>query len=158
LKALTLHRPWSDAIARGPKRVENRTWTPPADMLGRFIAIHAGKRFDDGVGIALTAMGSGWDPPLDDAESPQGIVGIARLIGVADRRGDKLRLMVPGFPMPGVANRLELLVDDRWWAGPVGWLLDDVLAIEPVPCRGAQGLWLVPPEVDALVRARAGAR
>ena len=58
MRALTLWRPWSDAIVFGPKRIENRTWVPPASMIGRYLAIHAGVRFDDDVGCSLIAMGS----------------------------------------------------------------------------------------------------
>jgi hypothetical protein len=36
--------------------------------------------------------------------------------------------------------------------GPYGWLLEDVVALrETVPCKGAQGLWTVPPDVAARV-------
>lgn len=162
MKALTLWRPWSDAIVRGPKRIENRTWAPPAAIMGRFIAIHAGRKFDDGGGCDLMAMGSGWTGPLEPKDSPEGIVGIARIIGALATGRDAAR-GIPGevtgyFPTTNPPDellaRIRRMVDDRWWIGPVGWLLDDVLAIEPVPCRGAQGLWTVPADVEALVRAR----
>lgn len=153
MKALTLWRPWSDAIVRGPKRVENRTWAPLAGVVGRFIAIHAGSRFDDSGGIDLMAMGSGWTPPLEPDESPMGIVGAARIVGSLNTRmrDPMLRLQ---YADRADRDRLAALDRDPWWVGPVGWLLDDVIAIEPVPCRGAQGLWTVPPDVEALVRAR----
>ena len=42
------------------------------------------------------------------------------------------------------------LGQDEWWMGPYAWTLDDVIAMpEPIPCRGAQGLWLVPDDVLA---------
>lgn len=151
--ALTLWRPWSDAIIRGPKRIENRTWTPPRDALGRYIAIHGGKRFDDGGGVDLAAMGTGWAPPLEPADSPEGIIGVALLRGWLDLRG--LRTAT-------VAQREDqtaalALNGDRWWMGPCGWWLTDPIAIEPVPCRGAQGLWTVPADVAAIVEERARA-
>jgi hypothetical protein len=41
---------------------------------------------------------------------------------------------------------------DPWFAGPVGWFLEDVTVLpEPVPCRGDQKLWEVPPDVLAEV-------
>lgn len=64
------------------------------------------------------------------------IVGVARLAGVAERMGD-----VPS-PQP------------RWWFGPLAWLLEDVVAIEPVVCRGKQGLWPLAPAVLEEVRRR----
>ena len=40
----------------------------------------------------------------------------------------------------------------RWFVGPFGWLLADVRALAaPVPCRGAQGLWAIPPDVETEV-------
>lgn len=41
--------------------------------------------------------------------------------------------------------------EDPWWVGPVGWYFRDLVAIEPVPCKGAQGLWSLPADVDASV-------
>ena len=36
---------------------------------------------------------------------------------------------------------------DPWAVGPWCWHVDEVLALEePIPCRGAQGLWYVPEE------------
>lgn len=150
MKALTLWRPWSDAIIHGPKRVENRAWTPPRALLGEVIAIHAGKRFDEvaALGIAVDFR-IDWTPPMTDAESPQGIVGVARLRGWLDLR-ERHAQHEPG-PDAWALRR------SPWWAGPVGWWLDDVVAIEPVPCRGAQGLWTVPADVAAIVEERARA-
>lgn len=42
-------------------------------------------------------------------------------------------------------------------AGPIGWVLADVIALpEPVPCRGAQGLWTLPDDVERRVMAQVG--
>lgn len=47
--------------------------------------------------------------------------------------------------------------DDPWFEGPLAWRLDDLVELpEPIPCRGAQGLWLVPDEL--LPRVRDGFR
>jgi len=41
--------------------------------------------------------------------------------------------------------------------GPVGWVLDNVRPLTtPVACKGTQGLWAVPPDVEAAVRAQIG--
>jgi hypothetical protein len=45
------------------------------------------------------------------------------------------------------------------WAEPgqVHWLLANVRPLaEPVPCRGWQNVWDLPPEVEAAVRAQLG--
>ncbi len=55
--------------------------------------------------------------------------------------------------------RLEGVVtrsDDPWFFGPFGWVLGEVTAIEPVPCRGAQRLWAL--DEDTLRRVRRGYR
>lgn len=178
MKALTLWRPWSDAIVRGSKRVENRPWAPPASALGQVIAIHAGARFDSEAFAGLREKASEVGVVLRDSTTcPMGIVGTARLVGWLDLRGVCLpgptveerydRAYVAALPgetthPPSAAFRARVartlrLDDDLWWAGPVGWLLDDVVAIDPVPCRGALGLWSMPADVEAVVRERVAA-
>lgn len=153
MRAVTLHRPWSDAIVRGPKRVENRTWEPPRSMLGKTIAIHAGKRFDESAALGIAADPRiEWPPPMTDADSPQGIVGVATLRGWLDLRSDRARTAPESDEE---RSAVWVLRRSPWWVGPVGWWLDDVVAIEPVPCRGAQGLWTVPASTAAIVEERA---
>jgi hypothetical protein len=42
--------------------------------------------------------------------------------------------------------------DSPWFQGPIGWELGEVVAIDPVPCTGRQGLWTPPDEVMHQVR------
>lgn len=129
LYALTLHRPWPWAICYANKRVENRTWKPPVSLIGCWIAIHAGKTFDRECAADI-------DAPEEAERHPLGIVALAKLVGVAED-GSKLSL--------------EQCIS--WWIGPVGWLLDNVIVFDkPVPCKGAQGLWVV--TGDALEQCR----
>lgn len=37
--------------------------------------------------------------------------------------------------------------NDVWFSGPYGWQLDEVIPVEPLPCRGRQRLWKVTPEI-----------
>lgn len=151
MKALTLWRPWSDAIVHGPKRIENRTWVPPARVVGEVIAIHAGKRYDTAADRYCEARGFA---ALNRHGCPGGIVGVARIVGASDPYG----FVWAEDPYDErLVGRLSGLRTDPWWIGPVGWLLDDVIAIEPIPCRGAQGLWTVPADLDALVLDRVAA-
>lgn len=127
MKALTLHRPWPWAIFHSTKEIENRTWAPPAAMVGRFIAIHAGKTVADDAGRFIREVTGIRTAPRNMA---MGIIGIARIVEV-----------VMESPSP-------------WFVGPVGWRLDQRIALpSPVPCKGAQGLWTVPPDIEALVMA-----
>lgn len=169
LSGLTLRRPWPSAIfdlppegwhgyqledhevGIGPKRIENRGHLPPRSLLDEYIAIHAGLGYDE-------VEWPGLRPPAE-SECPTGIVGIARVVGALDRRMARsgMRRRVPVLRNESdreLARRLTTLDRDEWWTGPVGWLLEDPIAIEPVDCRGYQGVWPVPPAVAAEVWRR----
>jgi hypothetical protein len=118
VKALTICQPYAELIARGEKVIENRTWA--TDYRGP-LAIHAGKSrewldHDDhpkaNYGIDVKAIPFG------------AVVAVARLRGCC--RIEDLPLELRGTEH---AN------------GPWCWLLVDVQRIDPVPYRGAQGLW-----------------
>ena len=49
MKAITLHQPFAQLIADRRKRYETRSWAPPPCMVGNTIAIHAAKKFDEGL-------------------------------------------------------------------------------------------------------------
>lgn len=133
MKALTLYQPWAFAVACLGKRVENRPWKPWPSIVGQVIAIHAAAKVD----------------PAAEAEAAAFIV---RRIGLTLR--DVTGAGLPRGAIVATA-RVTGCVDasaDPWFVGPYGWTLDEVVALpSPVPCRGAQGLWTVPPDVEALV-------
>ena len=149
LLALTLRRPWPHAILELGKRCENRSWTPSRTVLGSVIALHAGGAYDD----------EGYDfieerapMPTPDPGAALAVVGLARVVGWLDDRERVTRIVVaPG--MEHLSRRVgSLQREDTWWMGPVGWLLDDVVALSrPVPAKGALNLWRVPPVVRELV-------
>lgn len=158
IRALTVIQPWATLIAHGPKRVENRTWEPPRWLRAGFLAIHAGVRVDadhwaDARACAQAAGLLGQLPALD---------GLTPLLGRRDRLADAARKhyaerAVPYGAVLAVARVRSFLTDedapaDPWFCGPFGWVLSDVVAIEPVPCKGAQGLWELPPGVLERVR------
>ena len=133
MRALTLRQPWAHAVAHLGKRVENRGWSPPAHLVEEVIAIHAGVTVDEDDALHLVDLGH---------ELPRELV-----------RGAVIAVAV----LEGVVTREDALPDDqrRWWVGPFGWVLADVVALpKPVPCRGAQGLWAVPLSVKIAVRAQ----
>ena len=46
---------------------------------------------------------------------------------------------------------------DGWYSGEgsIGWKLDNIITLpEPVKCKGSQGVWTLPPDVLAQVRAQ----
>lgn len=111
MKAITICQPYAELIARGEKRIENRTW--PTSYRGP-IAIHAGKS-------------KAWlnGDPGDDVLVFGAVVAIADLVGckrVEDLVGqwaEHAHAHGPWCWMLSKVRRLE----------------------PPVPARGAQGLW-----------------
>ena len=48
MKAISLWQPWASLIACGAKPYETRSWSPPRELIGQTIAIHAAKKIDKG--------------------------------------------------------------------------------------------------------------
>ena len=127
--ALTLQQPWASAVRDLGKRTENRSWPPPQRTLGQFIAIHAGQSFREDAADWLAARTGRM---LTRQNVPLGaVVALARVVEVVQEHPD-----------------------DPWFIGPYGWVLDDVVALTPVPCRGRQQLWRVPEEVYANIETQ----
>jgi len=136
-RVLTLHRPWPSAILYGSKRIENRSWKPWESVIGQYIAIHAGVKYDDEAANWMREEGL-YDAPYSKS-CPIGIVGLVRVTGFYDDT-----TVIPD--------------DDPWWFGPVGWKLADPIAFDdPIPCRGTQGLWRVPEAINKTLAEAADA-
>ena len=157
LLGLTLWRPWAWCFTDADKRVENRPMAPWRRAIGCWIALHSGMKWDaEGVhrmmrgdfGVAATGVmeGGGYLHPHSM------ITGIAHLTGCVN-------LAEAQCTLPGDARPVQLQ-GNPWAFGPYCWLTPHVIKLpEPVRCRGAQGLWVLPPEVEEEVReqvARAG--
>lgn len=127
MRALTLWQPWSWAIARAGKRVENREWKPPAWIIGERIAIHAGKKYDDEAAVDLYNCG------LDVPTKSKIVLGAIECTAI-----------VKGW----IAEIKKDHPQSFWFCGPIGWVFGDVIVLpEPIPCRGRQKLWDVPHEI-----------
>lgn len=126
MKTITVCQPHAHLIVVGDKRVENRTW--PTKHRGPLL-IHAGKsrKYLNGE---------------DDAEMVFGaIIACARLVDcvhiTAIQNGD-------------YASEYPWLADHRYASGPWCWILSNVEPLsEPIPMRGALGLWNAEAVVDA---------
>jgi hypothetical protein len=137
VRAITLHQPWAWAVACGLKLVENRSWLPPAVVRPPFpLVIHAGRHFDSNAAAWLR------DNRLpDDPEQPA--------------RGDLVYGAVTAVcRVARVATHVDHVTDyfgrgtdqGRFFFGPFGWLLADLHELpEPIPCRGFQRVWRLPP-------------
>lgn len=140
--ALTLRRPWSWYVSHGPKRVENRDWQPGLIKPGDTFALHAGQGWDRLFSADARSMPSwapaSWPVHPRSEQVPTGIVALVTLASVESGK------VAPDGAAPGVRD---------WWRGPFGWVLGQVCAIDPVPCAGQQGLWVVSADVEEKVRA-----
>ncbi len=147
MKALTLWRPWPYAIFHLGKRVENRGWPFPVDMIGQTIAIHAGKKWDREGERFIRKLSfvdnfhyEGDEEALTEFKGGGGkIVGTIRLAG-CERFDPKDKYRWQHYA--------------PWTCGPYCWLLaEPVELLIPITCRGSQGLWNVPLEIERQVLA-----
>ena len=150
MKALTLHRPWSFAVAHLGKDVENRGWR--TNDRGE-LAIHAGKTWD-WISAEMIERISGHEfVPWEDDRHPdawRGIVAVANLV-------DCHEVHQPAV-LGGTQTTFRLCCDSSWAQTErrtFHWVLADVRPLdEPVPCKGRQGLWTLPDDVERKVRER----
>ncbi len=120
IKGLTVHRPWGYAIARLDKRVENRSWACWLNP-GDYIAIHNGQKWDRNGARFIREMNvSELMNPTEETNPAGFIIAVARFDG-------NIKDEDPGR--------------SPWFFGPYGWLLSDVVEIEPVAAKGHQRLW-----------------
>lgn len=152
IRGLTLWQPWAWWIVRPDitdqqarqeleetgriKLIENRSWAPPANLIGHYIAIHAGKTYETLHDRWYEERGIVDRPPAEADLVKGAIIGVCRLKSYT-------------------RNKEEVPETQRhWFFGPCGWQLSrPVLLPEPVPCRGFQGLWGLPDDVYRQVRA-----
>lgn len=135
MRAITLRHPSPWAICYLGKDVENVGWCPPSTKLhpGDRLAIHGGRMpADTEIRRSFAALeergcifpGSAI-PSLDDLRTQESsIVAVVTYGGALTSHTSK------------------------WFAGYYGWLVRNLVVLpQPVPCRGARGLWSVPAAV-----------
>lgn len=128
-KALSVRQPYTIAIAKGWKGLENRNWrsdNPDLSFRGA-ICLHAG------TGLTRDEYEAGQDhinslgftcPPVLELRRA-GIIGTARVIGMARRASDAI---VPA-------------AHARWFTGPIAIVLADMQEVEFIPAAGALGFF-----------------
>lgn len=134
--ALSIMPPWTLALLELGKDVENRSWVPPARIIGQRIALHASRTYDaEGEVHVRETMGL----DFDGRKCARGaVVGAATLVGWTRKGG--------ACSSPQVRTPIE---QSRWFTGPIGWLLEERIALpRPIFCRGFQGLWELPHDVE----------
>lgn len=143
MKALTICQPYAHLIclpATDPrhKRVENRTWHCPQSVVGTRIAIHAGKSKE-----WLNLNLDGW---MDETYEILLNEMVFSAIVATAKVAASVTLMA--IRAERYKNRWPWLNDHEHTEGPICWVLEDVTPIEPIPCKGAQGLWNVPSDIE----------
>lgn len=110
-KALTVHQPWAGLIIRGSKDIENRQWA--TRYRGR-LWIHAGQRWDRSRDARRKTRG------IDTDTWPSGVLlGQVTLLDITEEHPS------------AYADR-----------GFYHWVFANPVPLpQPVPWRGAQGLW-----------------
>ena len=121
--ALSVRQPWAWAILHGGKDVENRDWRRPNPGLtfrGR-VALHASSGMTQDEYDAIMPRSA---PPIP----PPHLLVRGAIIGhvtIMDIIRDPNRDMIKS----------------EWFHGPVGLMLHDPVAIDPIPCAGALGFF-----------------
>lgn len=145
MKTLTIRQPWGSAIAHFGKTTENRTW---ATRYRGPLAIHAGSRLPGRRDLLdlceyIAVLGGG-NPVevLRNSAALSAVVAVAELTDMCSRSTD---------------NDVLMWCTCGPWAvaGQHHWRLGNVRPLaEPVPAKGQLGLWDLPAEVEAAVRAQ----
>lgn len=142
--ALTLWPEWLPTITHMGKRVENRSWPPPAHLVGCQFVLHAGKQIGGGSrqrGISDlldVARLAGWEVGYEHRWSR---FDFRRAGADTDWASARIHLgaAVATARLAGAVQN-----SNSPWAmeGQWHWLLEDVQILpEPIPARGWQGLW-----------------
>jgi hypothetical protein len=140
MKAITVCQPYAELIARGDKRVENRS------LLTRHrgpVAIHAG---NSRLWLARARAAGHWCGN-DEGLIFGAVIAVAELVDCLAYARTEDGDWPPGF------NHSRWLLDDRHASGPWCWVLQDVRRLnEPIPCAGRQRLWDLRAEIADRLR------
>lgn len=152
LCALTVRQPWAAAIAHHGKDVENRTWTTSHRGL---IAIHAAAGVDSrhlySMQVSQVAhLARAREEQVRTAAATRGaVIAVACLSDVCAESASSTPVEIISAPYLRCGC-------GRWAvACQYHWHLTSVRALpEPVPAKGALGVWTLPDEVEDRVRAQ----
>lgn len=140
--ALSVRQPWAWAIIHAGKNIENRSWqgSNPGIKFRGPVCIHAstGMTRDE------------FDDAIEDIDYASNV-----------DRLPQARELVRGAII-GVVDVVDVIrkSDSRWWCGPLGLVLANARAIDPIPCKGQLGFfewrqggaiaepmqWMLPPK------------
>jgi hypothetical protein len=162
MRALTLTQPWAGLVASGIKLVENR----PRRMIkredfGKQFAIHASRDIDEEVYGRIVEIAPELAGFLESSRGGHRWYQLSQVksavIAVAT-----IDYEIEADPTHGYVGPVDVpaLGDQRrWFFGPIGYVLRDIRALaKRVPCRGWQGFWTLPADVELRVRVQLAER
>ena len=126
-RVLSIQQPWAWAVARGRKKIENRSWTTPhrGDVY-----IHASTKLDRDA-LKWLASTAGVRPPKEFTFSA--IIAVATIADVVTGRD---------------ARKFKL-----WFFGPYGFVLKNIRSLRrPVRTKGRLGLFRASPSLTRAVK------
>ncbi|HEX7706708.1 MAG TPA: ASCH domain-containing protein [Thermoanaerobaculia bacterium] len=159
--ALSIKQPHAEAIIDNIKTIENRSWHPPARIVGKRIWVHASKRvapdtwmyrdymryFAGECGTRhCTEQGYHGDCP---EPRPRPDIARGAIIGSVKVTGSYITTFEGSVPPDGPAF-------EKYWRnlthhdgneGPICWTLEAPRRCEPVYLNGKLNIWPVPPAV-----------
>lgn len=169
MRAASLTQPWNGLVAAAIKGIENRSrpLISPKNF-GQPIAVHATREIDESVYsriaeiapdvLSIKRDGGGTEirviPCFRDwyrlSRITSAITAVATPVKVIKATG--FNPATDAFTYD--PKDLEGLGDQRRWLfGRYGYVFVDVVALPtPVPCRGYQGFWTLPADVETAVR------
>jgi activating signal cointegrator 1 len=136
MKALSLTQPWAQLVVLGEKQFETRSWRSGYRGL---LAIHASKGFPARAKDLLNARQFAQSLGLFGINKPLplgAIVGIVELTSCIDTSIARGRLTDKEVAFGNWSP-------ERW-----AWQLKNPEMLNPIPCKGALGLWEVPAEIE----------
>ena len=136
MKVLTVRQPYAEAIVRGLKRFENRTWR--TGYTGE-VLLHASSQLDTDIKRRFFDMINGQAPFNLFKIAYGAVIGRARIVKCHDMRS--------------CANYDICTGQEAFWGmtpyGSFAWELADAQKFpEPVYCKGRLGLWELPEESE----------
>lgn len=164
MKALTIWQPWATLIMIGAKPYEFRSWKPPAWLIGKRLAIHAGARPVKASEVRALIMAlKGNDAMTPPCLRPEtALPMLERVLAALQKSPDTLfgtseQLTLPqshvlGSVIVGEPKRGDLCAaefghdagneSDRDGTFNWGWPMLDIRHEQPpIAAKGAQGLW-----------------
>jgi hypothetical protein len=152
MRCLSLSQPWASLVAIGAKRIETRSWRTTS--IGP-LAIHAAKALPRATADHAGSSPVCWETLRAAGLSPEtlprgAVIAVCRLIACI--RTDELRDAAHAGQRCNVAVGAHEQAFGDYSPGRWAWVLTDIAPLpEPIPAKGALGLWTWQPPGDVAV-------